>query len=589
LARNVCKNFAFDPGTNERMIKSVNIGAAPSAKAAWATLGDATHDVVIVGGGLAGLTLAMQLQRTLPNLRIQVLERSSHPVPVAAHKVGESTVEIGAHYLAEVLGLREHLETDHLRKFGFRFFFSDGRSDIDRVTELGASRPLTVTTYQIDRGILENHLGQCVRSLGIEFVDEAMVKDIALAKPGQGELHEVRWGQRGQMHLSTARWVIDAGGRASILKRKLGLARTNDHAAHAVWFRVAHRIEVDRWSDDPAWAERCVKPERWMSTNHLCGPGYWVWTIPLASGSHSVGIVADPSLHPIESMNTFDSAMQWLAQHQPRLHAELDPQRDALQDFAFFKRFSFGCRQVFSSARWALTGEAGRFLDPFYSPGSDFIAIGNTYITKLVAEDFAGRSIDTAARLYDATFRSFYENMLPLYQGQYGVFGNAEVMPLKVLWDYTYYWSVLAPLFFGGHLDDLSLFARAAGDLATCNRLNLRMQAAFARHAAERGASHGDACMIDQSALPWFAALNRDLLMCSDHEGMRARLRHAAQAMQSIAQQLEDGMLAGQRARDIIGSIEVATFAHSPAEPSPAERHEASTSSIDSEFVTHPA
>jgi flavin-dependent dehydrogenase len=544
------------------MITSVNLGASSSAKAMGGSRAGATHDVVIAGGGLAGLTLALQLRRSLPHLRIQVLERSRHPVPVAAHKVGESTVEIGAHYLAEVLGLREHLETEHLRKFGFRFFFSDGRSDIDRVTELGASRPLTVTT----------------------FVDDAMVKDIELAPPGQGELHSVRWVQRGEARRSTARWVIDAGGRASILKRKLGLARTNDHAAHAVWFRVAHRIEVDRWSDDPAWAARCIKPERWMSTNHWCGPGYWVWTIPLASGSHSVGIVADPSLHPIESMNTFESAMRWLERHQPRLHAELDPRRDTLQDFAFFKRFSYGCRQVFSSARWALTGEAGRFLDPFYSPGSDFIAIGNTYITKLVAEDVAGKSIDTAARLYDATFRSFYENMLPLYQGQYGVFGNAEVMPLKVLWDYTYYWSVLAPLFFGGHLDDLSLFARAAGDLATCNRLNLRMQAAFARHAAERGSAHGDACMIDQSALPWFAALNRDLLERSDHDGMRARLRHAAQSMQSIAQRLEDGMLNGQRAADIIRSLEVAAFTPSRGAP-----HEAALSSLDGEFETQPA
>ncbi len=38
--------------------------------------------------------------------------------------------------------------------------------------------------------------------------------------------------------------------------------------------------------------------ERWLSTNHLCGPGYWVWLIPLASGSHSVGIVADEKHAP---------------------------------------------------------------------------------------------------------------------------------------------------------------------------------------------------------------------------------------------------------------------------------------------------
>src|SRR6266705_2741969 len=76
------------------------------------------YDVAIVGGGMAGLTLALQLKQSRPATRILVIERQNHPVPEAAHKVGESTVEIAAHYLRDVLGLQDHLQTHQLRKFG---------------------------------------------------------------------------------------------------------------------------------------------------------------------------------------------------------------------------------------------------------------------------------------------------------------------------------------------------------------------------------------------------------------------------------------------------------------------------------------
>ncbi len=107
-------------------------------------------DVVILGGGLAGLCLALQLRTRFAELSIRVLERSAHPPRVSAHKVGESSVEINAHYLSHTLGLRAHLDEQHVRKFGFRFFFSDARSDIGNVTELGVSEVLPTPTWQIE-------------------------------------------------------------------------------------------------------------------------------------------------------------------------------------------------------------------------------------------------------------------------------------------------------------------------------------------------------------------------------------------------------------------------------------------------------
>ncbi len=462
-----------------------------------------------MGGGLAGLTLSLQLKQRMPELDITVLERRTHPVPKAAHKVGESSVEIGAHYFEKVLGLKPHLDADQLKKFGFRFFFSDGRRDLDQVTELGASRVLSTPSYQLDRGIFENQLAKLAQERGVHFVDGAMIKQFEVSQ-SRGS-HSITYEKAGQTHSLQPQWLVDASGRAGLVKRRLNLAELNDHDANAVWFRISDRIDVNDWSTDENWLDRCYPRNRWLSTNHLVGEGYWAWLIPLSSGSHSVGIVADAKLHPIDQLNSFEKSMDWLKVHQPRLFDALDTQREKLQDFGFFKRFSYGCKQVFSGEhRWALTGEAGLFLDPFYSPGSDFIAISNTYITELIALDRAQGATAMVAKIYEQIYFSLYQNMLTLYTDQYKIFGDPEVLPVKVIWDYTYYWGVMCQLFFQNKLIDVSCMARMQSKLGNIQHINREMQL-FLRAWSEVSAKRNLPQMLDQAGLEWFAKLNKEL------------------------------------------------------------------------------
>lgn len=107
------------------------------------------YDVAIPGGGMAGLTLVYQRKKLRPATRVVVIERQSHPVPEAAYMVGESTAEIAARYLRDILGLENHLLEQQLRKFGLRLFF----------TTIGSIVSPPLCTYQRDRGRLENTLG----------------------------------------------------------------------------------------------------------------------------------------------------------------------------------------------------------------------------------------------------------------------------------------------------------------------------------------------------------------------------------------------------------------------------------------------
>ena len=94
------------------------------------------YDVAILGGGLAGLTLALQLKGARPESSIVVAEKRDGPAPEAAFKVGESTVELSAQYFANVIGMKDHMEAHQNPKAGLRFFFpSDGNRDIARRVE----------------------------------------------------------------------------------------------------------------------------------------------------------------------------------------------------------------------------------------------------------------------------------------------------------------------------------------------------------------------------------------------------------------------------------------------------------------------
>jgi flavin-dependent dehydrogenase len=502
-------------------------------------MNDAVADVAILGGGLAGLCLAIQLKRRDPSLSVVVLERRDGDAPDAAFKVGESTVEIGAHYFAETLGLREHLETEQIRKFGFRFFFSEGSDDPARCTELGVSELLPTPSWQLDRGRFENFLAERARTLGADLRTGATVRAL---EPGRdGIEHAIAYADADGERELRARWLIDASGRAGLLKRRLGLHRDIPHAVNAAWWRVEGIVAPDDWSGDAAWQARCLPPERWRSTNHLCGPGYWVWMIPLASGAHSIGIVADEALHPLEAYNRHDRAMAWLREHQPRLAAQLDDPRHEVMDFRFLRHFAHDCTQSFSADRWAITGEAGVFLDPFYSPGSDFIAIANTLACELVERDRAGRPIAPYAAIYQQLFDSIAANTMTLYQGRYPLFGDAQVMPIKVIWDYTYYWSLLAPLMISGRIGDVAMLGRLKPLFLRARDLNLALQPLLGEWCERNRAparANEDERLLDQYRIDWFRELNRALTDRLDDDAFAARIAANMQRMEGLAREI---------------------------------------------------
>lgn len=406
-------------------------------------------DVAILGGGLAGQLLARQLRRTLPSLAVGVFDKAT----ATSFKVGESFVELASNYLIRRQGLSRYLFEHHLPKNGLRYFFDDA----DRATELTAMSEIGPVHmpfhpgFQIDRARMEADLQAMNRRAGVQVENGVTVRAPILGEGGAAHTFETVRGTDVQRY--SCRWLVDATGRASLLAHAKDLrVREEEHRIGAVWGRFADVVDVDELGP-PAFRERVRHSSRRLSTMHFWYAGYWIWFIPLRGGLTSIGAVGDLR-GPGAAARTAPGFRAFLDEH--RAVASLLADARAV-DVGSSAQIAYGTRRFFHADRWGLIGEAATAADPLYSPGSDFIALENDFLTDLIRRDVAGERADALAErtdLYDRFMKFRHEAVMLLYRGVYGVQGSYEIMRLK--WDLDlgcYYNLWLAPYLLDAYLD----------------------------------------------------------------------------------------------------------------------------------------
>jgi flavin-dependent dehydrogenase len=492
-----------------------------------------SYDVAILGGGLAGLTLSIQLKRARPETSVVVLEKREGPAPLAAFKVGESTVLSGAHYFADVVGMRDHLDDKHLRKNGLRFFPPAGdNSDITARVESGPPVFSPVATWQIDRGLYENELAARARAAGVALLQGARVGEVELGD----ELHMVNFTHFDRETSTNARWVVDAAGRASLLKRKLDLGEDVEHTINSAWFRLAGGLDIEDWGRSNAeWIGRMAEPGlRTFSTNHLLGEGYWVWLIPLSTGPISIGVCADPRFHPFEEIETLEAMVDWLRRHEPQLAASVEPRLGDVEDFLRVRDFAYGVKRMLSTDRWCLVGEAAAFADPYISPGSDMIAYSNTFSCDVITRSLDGEDVSERVDYWDGLYHRTFAHVLARTENVYPVFGNPPVMAVKFSWDAWISHCAQVLLFVKGKLTDLAFVRSVEDDVDRIYALNIQMHKLFRQwHELEQLPQEGE---FVKTAL--VTPIRENLAMPNedyDDEGIREKLRWQVQMSEAMS------------------------------------------------------
>ena len=113
---------------------------------------ECSHDVVVIGGAIAGASTAFLLKRKNPSLRVLIIEKAEE----FGRRVGESTSEVGACFLMRVLNLSNHLGHAQITKSGLRMWFYQKSSDcFTRCAEIGPKHQTRLPAFQLDRSTLD--------------------------------------------------------------------------------------------------------------------------------------------------------------------------------------------------------------------------------------------------------------------------------------------------------------------------------------------------------------------------------------------------------------------------------------------------
>ena len=316
-------------------------------------------DVLVVGGGPAGSTIAALLARK--GLSVALVEKERHP----RFHIGESLLPMNMPILA-ALGVHDAVAAIGVRKPGADFPARNERGyntfSFARTLNPGPDYAFHVKREEFDQLLFRHAAAQ-----GARTHEGITVRSVAL-EPG-----EVRAGAvdaEGVAHEFTARYLVDASGRDTLLGNRLGLKQRNRRHQTAALF--AHFAGVERRPGEDAG----------NISVYRFGHG-WVWFIPLADGSMSIGAVCTPEyLKRRQGRNA-----EFLLETLQAIPSAWSRMRDArlLGNLHVTGNYSYRCART-AGPRWIMVGDAYAFVDPIFSSGVLLAMHGATLAADVVEQ-----------------------------------------------------------------------------------------------------------------------------------------------------------------------------------------------------------
>jgi flavin-dependent dehydrogenase len=446
-------------------------------------------DVIVVGGALSGAATALMLKREIPDLKILIVEKSE----VFKRRVGEATVEVSGYFLCRVLGLTQFLTQTQICKNGLRFWFANRVDDgLEKCSEIGGKYLSSVPSFLVDRAQLDEEIIRKAESEGVQLLRPALVKSVNLLAGGQQRL-QVQIENAAPATLST-RWVIDASGVRCLLARANDWWIPNEkHPTLAGWSRWKCCKDWDSLEISHQYGQKSAPfiGIRGTATNHIIGEGWWAWWISLKGGDTSIGVVLDQRLsHWTDATAPVGEKLRSFLSRHPAAQAMMSGAHFIEGDVHFRRNLPYSS-SVHCGDGFILVGDASAFLDPFYSPGMDWIAFTSCSAVQIISEWKKGGDLAAELERHNTTFSlSYTRSFEALYENKYCYMGDFELMQIAFRLDIGFYY-----LFVAGPIyrDGLSALVQPpyshphAGPIFWLMRLYNRRLAAIANKRRKQG------------------------------------------------------------------------------------------------------